>query len=59
MLHTEPRTWLPQGVVCIVSVTMKDLHKSLYERRAPQRHLPFPLSLTWRPFGVWYLGEKI
>jgi len=46
MLHTEPRTWLPQGVVCIVSVTMKDLHKSLYERRAPQRHLPFPLSLT-------------
>jgi len=46
MLPTEPRTWLPQWAVCIISVTLKDLHKSLYERRAPQRHLPFSLSLT-------------
>jgi len=46
MLHTEPRSWLPQGAVCIMSVTLKDLHKSLYERRAPQRHLSFALSLT-------------
>jgi len=46
MLHTEPRTWFREGVVCIMSVTMKDLHKSLYERRAPQRHLLFALLLT-------------
>jgi len=59
MLHTEPRNWLPQVVEGIVSVTLKDLHKSLYERHAQQRHLLFALLLIWRPFGVWYLGEKI
>ena len=39
MLHTGPRIWVPQVVVSIVSVTLKDLYKSLYERRAPQHHL--------------------
>ena len=48
MVRTWPRHWLPQVVVLNVSVTLTDLHKSLYERRVPQRHLLVPLSLTWR-----------
>jgi hypothetical protein len=58
MLPVLCRRWLPQGIVSIVSVTMKDLNKSLYERGAPQRHLPFPLSLTRSHVGC-DVGEKI
>ena len=38
-----------------LSVTSKDLHKSRYERSAPQRYLHFPLSVRSRPcyFVIW------
>jgi len=46
MLPNLSRSLLAQVIVSIVSVTLKDLHKSQNELRASQPHIPFPLSLT-------------